>query len=320
MGDSQTKKTKEALSKLIVQKGINKPELRDEIFCQLCKQTTKNPSPISCGEGWKLLTICCASFQTTVGFQDFVLHHFVKSGESGTDIAKKLAPYCYWRLNRTITDKTGTYPPPTLRNINKMVSAGIKPYQVFFGGNLHYIMDLQKNDEKIPSILPKLFEMVKNYGGYQSQGIFRKAANQFDVDALKKRIETKGDYSVAKEDPHIPACLIKIWLRELDVPLIPPAIYEDCLKKCNPEDCMGILDVLPQNNFDCFAYLLTQICEVLENASETSMNAENLAIVFSPNLLKAPTDADPSQAMRRQEKEQLFMINLITQWSYQSIN
>lgn len=316
MGDSSSKKSKDSLQKAIIQKGLQKPELCDEIYCQLCKQTTQNENEESCDYGWKLLTICVSAFQTTAGFQDFVLHHFVKAQSNGTRIAKLLSPYCYWRLTRTIKDRVGLPTPPNLKRINEMISNGIKPHQVYFGGNLHYMMNLESSDTNVPAILPKLFQMVKEFGGLNAMGIFRKSASQFDVDTLKKNIETKGKFLVPKEDPHTPASLIKIWLRELDVPLIPPALYDDCLTKRNAEDCMEILDVLPQDNYDALAFLLTEICEFSQYESTNKMNATNLAIVFAPNILKSISH-DDSQLMRQQEKEQLFMTNLVLQWAIQ---
>eukprot|EP00463_Aulacantha_scolymantha_P000686 TRINITY_DN1423_c0_g1_i2.p1 TRINITY_DN1423_c0_g1~~TRINITY_DN1423_c0_g1_i2.p1 ORF type:complete len:201 (+),score=30.53 TRINITY_DN1423_c0_g1_i2:385-987(+) len=186
--------------------------------------------------------MCVTSFPISLGFQDFVLHHFHSNSTNGTYAGRILAPYCYWRLTRTIKDGRGESSPPNLAKINLLLKSGLKPRQVYFGGNIHYIMKLHQNDglsDKIPTILPKLFGMVKAFGGLETEGIFRKAPNAHDVEILKKNIETKGDYSCSKEDPHIPANVIKIWLRELDVPLIPPTLYDKCLKKTNPRKLLG---------------------------------------------------------------------------------
>ena len=55
-------KTKKRVSTWILTSALNFSGLRDEIFIQLCRQTTANPKPTSLQRGFELLAMCLAFF------------------------------------------------------------------------------------------------------------------------------------------------------------------------------------------------------------------------------------------------------------------
>jgi hypothetical protein len=62
MGDRSSKKNNlEHADKIIKVLLLSSQELRDELFCQLCKQLNQNPSKASCIRGWQLFLICLSS-------------------------------------------------------------------------------------------------------------------------------------------------------------------------------------------------------------------------------------------------------------------
>uniref|UniRef100_A0A8C7GFM3 Unconventional myosin-VIIa-like n=1 Tax=Oncorhynchus kisutch TaxID=8019 RepID=A0A8C7GFM3_ONCKI len=98
-----------ALEKLhsIVGYAIVRRDLRDEIYCQICKQLQENGNRSSFYRGWILLSICLGIFPPTERFIKF-LQSFIRFGPMG------YAPYCAKRLRRTVANGVRGEPPSWL--------------------------------------------------------------------------------------------------------------------------------------------------------------------------------------------------------------
>jgi hypothetical protein len=163
----------------------------------------------------------------------------------------------------------------------------------------------------VPRVLPALIGAVKELKGVTTEGIFRISPTKPELEALHKQFEdahASFELTAAQKQSltaHVPAALLKQWLRSLSEPLIPELQYGACLalakdaqppinSAANKQAVAKLMDGLPQVNrrvVELIAALVKELC-VPANAKRNRMGVEALAIVFAPSFLRSVWAAD----------------------------
>lgn len=181
-----------------------------------------------------------------------------------------------------------------------------------FGATLPEVMEMQRAqfpDAKVPMVVTVLTRAVVDRGGPDEVGIFRISANKTELDALQAQFE-KGNYEVSTQSPHVPAGLLKKWLRDLGEPLVPDELYQEAVdaakdEACTPAAAAAIFNKAPTLTRETVAVLAGMLREVAAKEAENKMSVGNLAIVFSPSFLRC-TSADPMEMMMNTKFETRF--------------
>ncbi|GAA95140.1 uncharacterized protein L969DRAFT_82880 [Mixia osmundae IAM 14324] len=181
-----------------------------------------------------------------------------------------------------------------------------KPKANMYGVSLS---DLAARDgQPVPAIMDQCFCQIEAKG-LDEVGIYRISGEKLIVDAIKAAFDkaddprsvnlSTGEYS----DPHCVAGALKLWFRELPEPPIPYSAYgsfiavnEITTTEQRIRQLRKLVRDLPEPNASVVKRLFEHLDKVLAHSSVNQMAGHNLAIIFSPALLK-PIDSNESFAL-----------------------
>ncbi|XP_006866959.1 PREDICTED: rho GTPase-activating protein 8 [Chrysochloris asiatica] len=159
-----------------------------------------------------------------------------------------------------------------------------------FGVSLQYLKDKNKG-ELIPPVL-RLTVTYLREKGLHTEGLFRRSASVQTIREIQKRYNQGkpvnfDDYG----NIHVPAVILKTFLRELPQPLLTFEAYEQILEITSVESslrvtrCRQILRSLPEHNYAVLSYLMGFLHAVSQESMFNKMTSSNLACVFGLNLI-----------------------------------
>lgn len=168
-------------------------------------------------------------------------------------------------------------------------------------------------NRQLPWVQVMLSEQVIMMGGKETEGIFRVPADLDEIGMVKTRLDQWEIPDIPSMDAHTPACLLKLWYRELYDPLIPDDLYEECIQTDDPAAVAKIVEKLSPINRLVLTYLIHFLQEFSQPdvVSNTKMDSSNLAMVFAPNCLRCSSQ-DPKVILENTRKEMAFLRTLIT--------
>ncbi|CAG9761830.1 unnamed protein product [Ceutorhynchus assimilis] len=175
----------------------------------------------------------------------------------------------------------GNYPVPTATD------SPLTPTQQF-GVTLQFIKD--HYNVTIPPVVKQCVEYLEQPDALETEGIFRRSANALKVRALKD-VANSGQ-ALVFEDPHEAAVLLKKFLRDLREPLLTFELYDEIMQfqSWSKDEQLRnvsilVMEKLPEDNYKVLKYIIGFLSRVMERSDLNKMNAQNLAVVFGPNLV-----------------------------------
>ncbi|ELR12229.1 RhoGAP domain containing protein [Acanthamoeba castellanii str. Neff] len=298
MGDREVKagnRSGDQLALHIAVEADRVPELRDEVYIQICKQTTQNPSPKSNGLGWELLAIISSICYPTKDLEVHLVAYLNFYLGWNEENVRAIAHYCLRKLGQK-GRPASLHRAITLQEIVRYKEQLEMPVQA---------PPPQTAAADIPLILPALTDAIEVAGGFKTEGLFRISGDGAEVSRLRAQVEG-GDLTFnPRACPHDLASLFKAWLRELTPVVIVPELYQEFLNNCDQQAKLRELVArLPPVHNKALTHA--------DNVPATKMTASNIALLFSPLLLSD----DPMVMLENTKSESKAVVTLLQiDWS-----
>lgn len=176
-------------------------------------------------------------------------------------------------------------------------------------------MHLASPDGTIPARIGVLMEYIEARL-LDLDGIFRRSPDTPVLNQLRKAIDRGVDLDYDDYDGGTVACLLKAYVRELPDPLIPPELYPNLGDFFNHQgdEAVGrfirrtFLAQMSDQTVFFLGRLMRLLSLVADHASVNKMGARNLAIVWSPNLIRHERPEDEMKTLQVCHKMIEFMI------------
>ncbi|KAH3764611.1 N-acetyltransferase 5 [Pelomyxa schiedti] len=212
-----------------------------------------------------------------------------------------------------------------------LIQPGLPPKPLIYGVSLDEIVSRQK--EKYPNLRIPMFLILMRDTLYTleaptTEGIFRVPANQNELNKYRAAFDLEEFYISETASVHTICALLKLFLRELPVAVIPQTVYSTFINQpfidsINSENVESLVfDKLPENHRDVCLFLLKMIHELAAYSSETKMDKSNLSMVFAPGLLRCPLVNSPDM-VQLYELERAFVLAIASRTPtklYDSLN
>ncbi|CAM9610807.1 unnamed protein product [Chrysoparadoxa australica] len=155
--------------------------------------------------------------------------------------------------------------------------------------------------EEVPPVILECMGFLDAHGLYVP-GLFRVPGNSETVADLKRRFNQGQhiEFNEAIHNVHDVAALLKMFYRDLPEPVIPASEYFALMSAGSIQGDGFILAAqasigrFPAMNAACTRLLFAFLYRVNLCSSDNKMTAENLGIIFAPNLMRAPNSSELS--------------------------
>ncbi|XP_023323288.1 rho GTPase-activating protein 15 isoform X5 [Eurytemora carolleeae] len=162
---------------------------------------------------------------------------------------------------------------------------GIIKY-VVFGGRINNLNS--DTVDLVPTVVTKCCSLIENYPGWiQTEFIYRLSGNIANIQSLRFTVEDDKLTALEKvKNVHDLTGLLKLFLRELETPLIPWTITQELASietmESQDKQISKLLKKLSPGHRATFERLMRHFSLVLTNSETNHMTSDSLGVILGP--------------------------------------
>ncbi|CAF1261533.1 unnamed protein product [Rotaria sordida] len=201
----------------------------------------------------------------------------------------------------------------------------MKYLKSIFGVDLTTLIKATTPASSVASLTPIVLEKCINEiesrpYALDTEGIYRIAGFSDTIEEIKLAFERDCDHvDLSQErypDIHAITCVLKLYLRQLPIPLITFDIHTQLLELRSSSLCLKtirpIIRRLPPAHFHTLRYLCEHLLKVSHHSIRNQMTIENLSIVFAPTIMRSE-NPDPMIGLKNSKSIQRLLEIIIEQ-------
>eukprot|EP01088_Endostelium_zonatum_P020370 TRINITY_DN7477_c0_g1_i1.p1 TRINITY_DN7477_c0_g1~~TRINITY_DN7477_c0_g1_i1.p1 ORF type:complete len:384 (+),score=96.84 TRINITY_DN7477_c0_g1_i1:166-1317(+) len=192
-----------------------------------------------------------------------------------------------------------------------MLSVRARPDVGVFGADPSTLEQTNDVGFIVPKILVQMKIFLEQKTAFEDEGIFRLAGDAVEMRFVKDQMNATKcfDHSITS-DSNTVANLLKVWFRDLPVPILnalPPEVISGAV---SPQQSLQAAQLLHEPQKTLFRWLIVMLADVAEKRDRNKMSPQNLAIVVAPNLYDPP-GSDPMEGLVMSQKSVQFLMHCL---------
>jgi len=162
---------------------------------------------------------------------------------------------------------------------------------------------------RVPTVLVNMKNCILKNNGVSVEGIFRLAGEQTEIRRIKDLINKK-QFDFHTRDVNTIASLLKIWYRDLPVPILNALPQDQMMHWQDAGECLAAYQKLTEPQKTLLDWLMELLVIISQNSTVNKMTSQNLAIVVAPNLYDISTP-NPMEGLILSQKCAQFLNHVL---------